>query len=92
MSSILLRIESSSSSQIENLTVGARQLADLEEAKSANAQTVHRNAKAMEAAFSLSDRVSIDSILLTHRELMRGEPYLGDHAGSRTARVGGQQS
>lgn len=84
MSSILLRTESSSSSQIENLTVGAKQLAlaDLDEARSVNAQTVHRNVLAMEAASQLSDQVGIETILFMHRELLNGDPYLGDHAGT----------
>lgn len=71
MSSILLRTESASSSQIENLTVGARQLslAQLQEASSPNARSVYRNVRAMEAAIALGDEMSSETILALHREL-----------------------
>lgn len=73
MSAILLRTESASSSQIENLTVGARQLAfaELEESRSENARLVVSNVHAMEAALRLADRLDTDSILEMHRVLMQ---------------------
>ncbi|MDR1799178.1 MAG: Fic family protein, partial [Bifidobacteriaceae bacterium] len=48
MSAVLLRTESASSSQIENLTVGARQLAlaEIGQATSTNAKTVAANVRA----------------------------------------------
>lgn len=72
MSSVLLRTESASSSQIEDLTVGARQLAlaELEESSSTNALTVVANVRTMEAALRLADRLDLDAILQMHAELM----------------------
>lgn len=57
MQSVLLRSESAASSQIENLTVGAKQLAiaELGGAASKNAELVSRNVRAMDAAIRLSD-------------------------------------
>ncbi|MBK8446695.1 MAG: Fic family protein [Micropruina sp.] len=84
MSSILLRTESTSSSQIENLTVGAKQLAlaELDQAKSDNAKAVTANVRAMEAALRLSDNLDEASILVMHRELLSGQPGWEQHAGN----------
>lgn len=72
MSSILLRTESSSSSQIEDLTVGARQLAlaELDEATSANARLVLANVRTMEAALDLAEHLDAPTILRMHRVLL----------------------
>ena len=72
MQSVLLRSESAASSQIENLTVGARQLAiaELGAAASRNAELVSRNVRAMDAAIQLSDQLDIDSILAMHNALL----------------------
>ncbi|MFC0673893.1 Fic family protein [Brachybacterium hainanense] len=72
MSSVLLRTESASSSQIEDLTVGARQLAlaELAESTSPNAMTVVANVRTMEAALRLADRLDLAAILRMHAELM----------------------
>jgi Fic family protein len=73
MSSVLLRTESSSSSRLENLTVGARALALAEiqpDGAKGNAAEVVGNVRAMEAAIRLPTVVSIDSILTMHRELL----------------------
>ncbi|WP_246954878.1 Fic family protein [Brachybacterium sp. Marseille-Q7125] len=74
MSSILLRTESASSSQIEDLTVGARQLAlaELQESRSANATAVLANVRTMEAALRLADTLDLEAILAMHRELLQG--------------------
>ncbi|MGH1523437.1 hypothetical protein ACRAWC_04975 [Leifsonia sp. L25] len=55
--SILLRSESASSSQIENLTSGARAIAETElgERDTGNAPLIVRNVRAMQAALELSD-------------------------------------
>lgn len=68
MTAILLRTESASSSQIEQLTTSAKQLAlaEIDEGDKANALTVIGNVRAMEAALQLSDDISEDSILATH--------------------------
>lgn len=83
MSAILLRTESASSSQIENLTVGARQLAlaELGESRSENARLVVSNVHAMEAALRLADRLDADSILEMHRVLMQHARGWEEHAG-----------
>jgi len=72
MQSVLLRSESAASSQIENLTVGARQLAiaELGGAASKNAELVSRNVRAMNAAIRLSDHLDTDSILAMHHALL----------------------
>ncbi|CAN5222183.1 Fic family protein [soil metagenome] len=83
MSAILLRTESASSSQIEQLTTSAEQLAlaEIDEGDKANAATVIRNVRAMEAALRFSDGLDEASILAMHRELLsrqRGlEPFAG---------------
>jgi Fic family protein len=83
MSAILLRTESSSSSQIENLTTSARQLAlaEIGQSDKANAQTVVGNVRAMEAALRLSDHIETAAILTMHGELMRHQPGFEQHAG-----------
>lgn len=75
MSSILLRTESASSSQIEDLTVGARQLAlaEIDLATSDNARLVVANVRAMEAALDLADRLDTTAVLEMHRALMSGQ-------------------
>ena len=72
MSSILLRSKSAASSQIENLTVGARSLAlaELGSPSSRNASIVSGNVRAMEAALAVSSTVSAESVLAMHRPLM----------------------
>ncbi|MFJ4029962.1 Fic family protein [Paenarthrobacter sp. NPDC089989] len=72
MTAILLRTESASSSQIEQLTTSAKQLAlaEIQEDDKANALTVVGNVRAMEAALRLADEINEDSILAMHRALM----------------------
>lgn len=84
MSSILLRAESTSSSQIENLTVGARQLAlaEIGESTSVNAQVVVANVRAMEAALELADQLDSSAILTMHRRLLEGQQGWEQHAGT----------
>ncbi|WP_102159675.1 Fic family protein [Zhihengliuella halotolerans] len=83
MSAVLLRTESTSSSQIENLTVGARQLAlaELDQSTSDNARVVVANVRAMEAALRLADALDLDAILTMHAELMAGQRGWEVHAG-----------
>ena len=72
MAAILLRTESASSSQIEQLTTSAKQLAlaEIGEGHKANALTVIGNVRAMEAALQLADDLSKASILAMHKALM----------------------
>lgn len=83
MSSILLRTESASSSQIEQLTTTAKQLAlaELGQSSKANAHTVVGNVRAMEAALALADNLDLSSIRAMHRELLIGHPSLSSYAG-----------
>ncbi len=79
MQSVLLRSESAASSQIENLTVGARQLAiaELGGGASANAELVARNVRAMTAAIRLADKLDADAIREMHAALCDRDPYAG---------------
>ncbi len=74
MATILLRSESASSSQIENLTVGARQLAlaELGQPASPNAVLVSGNVAAMRAAVALAGSVTEQNILDMHAALLGG--------------------
>lgn len=83
MSAILLRTESASSSQIEELTTSAKQLAlaEIGETDASNAVTVVGNVRAMEAALRLSDHLDVDSILAMHFELLSRQAGLEHEAG-----------
>ncbi|MDO7882578.1 Fic family protein [Protaetiibacter sp. WY-16] len=76
MAAILLRTESASSSHIEQITAGARQiaLAELGESTAENAALVVRNTHAMEAALRLADDLDEAAILQMHAELLADEP------------------
>lgn len=71
--SILLRTESASSSEVENLTSSAKQvaLAEIAESRSGNARLVVANVHAMTAAIEFSDRLDEGSILAMHDALLR---------------------
>ncbi|MCH9276194.1 Fic family protein [Bifidobacterium amazonense] len=75
MSSILLRTESTSSSQIENLTVGAKNLAlqEIGEGKSNNAAVVVGNVRAMEAALAWSEHLDEQGLLAMHKALLSAQ-------------------
>lgn len=70
--SILLRTESASSSEVENLTSSAKQvaLAEIGESRSGNAQLVVSNVRAMNAAIALSDRLDEDAVIAMHEALL----------------------
>lgn len=70
--SILLRTESASSSEVENLTSSAKQvaLAELDAASSGNAKLVVANVRAMTAALELADNISEDAIIEMQRALL----------------------
>jgi len=71
---LLLRSESVASSEIENLTAGAKRiaLAQLGDRSSANATLIASNVAAMRAAIDLSDDLSVENILSMHRALLFG--------------------
>lgn len=88
LSAVLLRTESASSSQIENITVGAKalSLADVGLAKfGSNAKLVQANVEAMNRALELTGPLTPDHILSVHEALMHGQ----DHA--EPGRYRGQQ-
>jgi Fic family protein len=69
---VLLRSESSSSSEIEQLTASAKAiaLAELGDTSKRNATAIVANTRAMQAAVDLSDRLDGESILAMHRALL----------------------
>lgn len=71
-SALLLRSESASSSQIENLTAGARRiaLARLGDTSSHNAALVASNVQAMQAAIEFSEDLSVENIARMHDALL----------------------
>lgn len=76
LSAVLLRTESASSSQIENITVGARalSLADVGLAKfGSNARLVQANVEAMNRALELAGPLTPGHILAVHEALMHGQ-------------------
>ncbi|MBM6591336.1 Fic family protein [Brevibacterium sp. RIT 803] len=84
MPTILLRTESASSSQIEQLTTSALQLAlaSIDETAKANATTVLGNVHAMETAIGMSGQMSLESILDMHRALLEGDRMMASEAGA----------
>lgn len=70
---ILLRSESSSSSEVENLTAGAKQvaLAEIGSSRSENARLIVANTRAMDAAISLSENLDEDAVIAMHEALLR---------------------
>ena len=80
LSAVLLRTESASSSQIENITAGAKALALAELGVvryGSNAGLVAANVDAMNRAVELADAVTPDAILAIHEALMRGQSHAG---------------
>jgi Fic family protein len=77
LAAILLRTESASSSQIENVTAGAKALAmaTIHEKAGPNAQMVAANVAAMQRAVDLSDDLNEDTLLAAHAALMEGHEY-----------------
>lgn len=71
--SILLRSESASSSEVENLTSSAKQvaLAEIGQSKSPNAHLVVANFSAMTADIALSDQLDENSIIAMHNALLQ---------------------
>ena len=79
---VLLRSESSASSQIEQLTANARRisLARLGDRSRPNATLIARNTAALEAALQLAEALDVDTMLTMHRALM--EETDPQHAGT----------
>ncbi|KAB8286807.1 filamentation induced by cAMP protein fic [Bifidobacterium ramosum] len=83
MSAVLLRTEATSSSQIEHLTVGAKNLAleTIHEGTSGNAAIVVGNVRAMEAALELGRYMDEQHVLAMHRALLLAQPGWEEQAG-----------
>ncbi|MDR0854467.1 MAG: Fic family protein [Clostridiales Family XIII bacterium] len=79
---MLLRSESSASSQIENLTSSIRNvaMAELSEKAPKNAQLIAGNVSAMKKALELSSEISVSTILQIHKALIA--PTKEDFAGN----------
>lgn len=91
--SVLLRTESASSSQIENLTAGARAiaLASLGGKAGANAVMIAANTDAMRAAVELADRISPNTIRAMHERLNGGDdPANAGRFRDQTVWIGGR--
>jgi Fic family protein len=74
LAAVLLRTESASSSQIENVTAGAKglALAAIDERAGPNARIVTANVKAMQRALELAEDLSEQTLLAAHAALMEG--------------------
>lgn len=79
LGAVLLRTESTSSSQIENLTSGARQiaLATMGAPATHNARLIAANTRAMEAAIRLADRLDGASIIEMQQVLLGDKAISG---------------
>jgi Fic family protein len=89
LAAVLLRTESASSSQIENITASAKALAlaELGVAKfGSNAKLVAANVDAMNRATELADSITPATILAVHDALMRGQEH-ADPGQFRTEQV-----
>lgn len=77
LAAVLLRTESASSSQIENVTAGAKALAlaSIQERTGPNARLVAANVKAMQRAIRMADDLNEDTILAAHTALMEAYEY-----------------
>lgn len=80
--SLLLRSESSASSQIEGLTSSARNiaLAELSDGAPANARLIAGNLAAMNRALDLTEGITVEGILSIHEALINhgGQTFVGE--------------
>ena len=92
LSSILLRSESASSSEVENLTASAKQiaLAEIQSKPTPNAALIVDNVMAMRAALSLESDTTPQAILAMHRALLeRTRPDIAGAFRNRPVWIGG---
>jgi len=77
LAAVLLRTESASSSQIENVTAGAKALAlaSIDEKAGPNARMVAANVAAMQRAIEMADDLSESTIVAAHEALMDGNEH-----------------
>jgi len=91
-SAVLLRSESSASSQIEHLTANARRisLARLGDHSRVNASLIAKNTAALEAALELADQLNVNTILAMHHALLEeAEPETAGTIRSQGVWIGG---
>jgi len=76
LSSVLLRTESASSSQIEDVAAGAKALAlaSIDERSGPNAVLVAGNVEAMRTAIAMSDHLDVVAIRAAHQALLASTP------------------
>lgn len=89
---LLLGSESAASSEIENLTAGAKgiALAQLGDHSSTNASLIASKVTAMRAAIDLSDDISMDNILSMHRALLEAtRPEIAGRLRTQAVWIGG---
>lgn len=92
---VLLRSESASSSQIEAITANAKSLAlaSIGEQTGPNAALVATNADAMQKALTLSDSITVESIIDVHRSLLApSNPAITGEFRSDPVWIGGRAS
>jgi len=92
-SGVLLRSESASSSEIEQLTAGARAIseAEIDERVTGNAPQIVRNVRAMEAAIALADDIGEATIIAMHRALLaESAPSMVGHYRDEQVWIGGR--
>ncbi|HET7327970.1 MAG TPA: Fic family protein [Nocardioidaceae bacterium] len=77
LAAVLLRTESASSSQIENVTAGAKALAlaSINEKAGPNARMVASNVAAMQRAIEMAEDLNEKTLLAAHAALMGGHEY-----------------
>jgi Fic family protein len=95
LASILLHSESASSSEVENITSSAKQvaLAEIGQSKSDNARLVVANVRATAAAIDMSDRLDENSIIAMHDALLRDTaPEYTGHWRSEQVWIGGSSA
>lgn len=89
---VLLRTESASSSEVENVTASAKQvaLAEIGAARSGNADLVVGNVRAMTSAIDLADRLDEDAIIAMHDALLAASaPNIVGHWRDQQVWIGG---
>jgi Fic family protein len=89
---VLLRTESASSSEVEQITASAKQLglAELGRSQSSNADLVVDNVHSMELAITQSSEIDISAILRIHKTLLnRSRPDIAGKIRARQVWIGG---
>lgn len=89
---VLLRSESATSSQIENLTAGAKAIAEsaIGERDTGNGSLIMQNTQAMRAAINLADKINTTNIIEMHRALLEASnPDIVGRFGAEPVWIGG---